>query len=213
MSARTVGLLSWLLIGGLAAVAVFWQLTHPPRPPAQAAAAQRPPELPTVAATQPFQLPPLDQYGEIVAHPLFIPTRRPEPAAPEEAPPEKPVSAPEQRLMLLGVMITPDQKAALLRPEEPNARTARVRLGDMVGEWRLEAIFPNRVVVSRGGVTQELTLARPKRPTGPRAGRAAGAKPPQEAVPATSVPVAPPQPAELPQSILTPAFPPPPNDG
>jgi len=210
VSARTVGLLLWLLIAGLAAATVFWQVTHPPRPPAKVNATKRPPELPAVTPARRFQLPPLDQYGEIVAHPLFIATRRPEPPPPpEEAPPEKPVATPGQKLMLLGVIIAPDMKAALLRPEEPNAKTARIKLGETVGEWRLEAIFPNRVVVRKGQVTQELALVRPKKPAGPRAGRT-GAKQGQDKVPPANVPVVP-QPAELPQSVIVPTLPPPPQ--
>ncbi|MCK7491830.1 MAG: hypothetical protein MZW92_09330 [Comamonadaceae bacterium] len=108
------------------------------------------------------------------------------------------MAAPEQKLMLLGVIIAPGMKAALLRPEEPNAKTARIKLGETVGEWRLEAIFPNRVVVRKGQVTQELALVRPNKPAGPRAGRT-GAKQGQDKVPPANVPVVP-QPAELPQS-------------
>ena len=78
MTARNIGLLLWLLVGAGAAAAVYWQLAHPPRPPATSAAS-RPLELPSVEPTQLFQLPPLDQYGEIVLHPLFIAARQPEP--------------------------------------------------------------------------------------------------------------------------------------
>lgn len=96
MTARNAGLLLWLLVGGAAAAAVYWQLAHPPRPPA-APAASRSPELPSVEPMRLFQLPPLDQYGEIVLHPLFIAAREPEPPPPpEEAPLEEP-SAPRGR--------------------------------------------------------------------------------------------------------------------
>lgn len=205
MSARAAGLLLWLLVGGLAAAAVFWQLAHPPRPPSTAAATKPPPDLPAVAPTAPFRLPPLDQYGEIAAHPLFVATRRPEPPPPpEDAPPEKPATASEQKLTLLGVIIAPDIKAALLRPEEANAKTVRIKLGETVGEWRLEAVFPDRVVVSKGQSTQELALVRPKKPAGPRAGRA-GAKPPAQGAPPppTGTPAAP-QPDALPPSVVVP---------
>lgn len=211
MSARFVGLLLWLLVGGLAAAAVFWQLAHPPRPPSTTAAAKPPPDLPAVAPTARFQLSPPDQYSEVVARPLFVAARRPEPPPPEETPPEKPATASEQKLTLLGVIIAPDIKAALLRPEEANAKTVRIKLGETVGEWRLEAVFPDRVVVRKGQSTQELALVRPKKPAGPRAGRA-GAKPPAQGAvppPPTGTPAVP-QPDALPPSVVVP--PPPQQD-
>ncbi|MBK8750407.1 MAG: hypothetical protein IPL99_01620 [Candidatus Competibacteraceae bacterium] len=172
MSARAAGLLLWLVLGGLAAAALFWQQRHPPRPPtvANAGAAVRVPELPVVTPLEPFQLPPPDQYAETVARPLFIATRRPEPPPPaDEVPPPEPLlTGPEQKFLLLGVMITPQMTIALLRPEEPNAKIVRLKPGETVGEWRLEMVSPNQVVLRKGAITQELVLARPKKPTGPR---------------------------------------------
>jgi len=214
MSARAASLLLWLLAGGLAAAIVFWQLTHPPRPPSTAAATKRPPDLPAVAPTARFRLSPPDQYGEVIARPLFVAARRPEPPPPpEEAPPEKPVVKAEQKLTLLGVVIAPNIKVALLRPEEANAKTVQIRLGETVGEWQLEAIYPNRVVVRKGESTQELVLVRPKQPAAPRAGRA-GAKPPTQGAgaipppPAGTPPVS--QPDALPPAMVVP--PPPQQD-
>ena len=206
MSARAAGLLWWLAIGGLAAAALFWQLRHPPRlPPSVAGAAARLPELPAVTPLEPFQLSPLIQYEETVARPLFIAARRPEPPPPADEvpppPPEKPPAGPEQKFLLLGVMITPQTMVALLRPEEPNAKTARIKPGEMVGEWRLETVFPNRVVLRKGDVTQELALTRPKKPTGPRR---AGAKPAQNPGPPASGPIVTPPPNPLPASVVPP---------
>jgi hypothetical protein len=187
----------WLLIGGLAATAVLWQLAHPPRPPAAVDAARRPPELPVVAPVQPFQLPPPDQYGEIAAHPLFIATRQPEPPPPEEAAPEKPPAGPEKTPMLIGVLIAPGVTVALLRPEEPNAKVARVKPGESVGDWRLETILPNRVVLRKGQATQELMLERPKKPARPKVPVRAPVRPVGGAVAPANAP-APPPPEEPP---------------
>ncbi len=167
MTARNAGLLLWLLVGGAAAAAVCWQLARPPHPSTMATAGH-PPELPAVEPTRPFQLPPLDRYGEIALHPLFIAARQPEPPPPDEASPEEPPPppGPEQKLTLLGVMITSKVKKALLRSEEPNVKTvtARIGPGETVGEWRLEAVFSDRVVLRKGQSIQELPLIRPKKP-------------------------------------------------
>lgn len=197
MSARTVGLLLWLFIGGLAATAVFWQLKHPPRWPAVTGAATQLPELPTVAPLAPFQLPSPGVYNEITIRPLFIAARRPEPPPPVEAPPEKPPAppGPEKKFLLLGVVITPKLTTTLLRPEEPNAKTVWLKPGETVGDWLLESAFPDRVVLRRGGTTQELRLVHRRKPAGPRVNRPQQGVPPAAAVPNV------PQPNALPQSI------------
>ena len=205
MTARNAGLLLWLLVGMGAAAAVYWQLAHPPRPPVSAA--NRSPELPLVEPMRLFQLPPLEQYGEIVLHPLFIAAREPEPPPPDEASPEElPASpGPEQKLTLLGVMITANTRKALLRSEEPNAKTTRVSPGETIGEWRLEAIFSDRVVLRKDQSTQALPLIRPQKPMGPHARqsgtwRGRGARPvgqpamaPKSGVPPPPVVTPPPQ--------------------
>lgn len=179
------GLLLWLLLGGIAAAAVFWQLKHPPQPPTLAAGATKSlPALPDVAPAKPFRLSPLERYGEILARPLFIAARRPEPPPPEEeALPEKPATGPEKKPFLLGVFITPEATTALLRPDEPNAKVARVKPGESVGDWRVEKILPDRVILSKDQTKQELPLMRLSKPVDPRA--VAGRRlPPGAAVPA-----------------------------
>lgn len=199
MSARVAGLLLWLALGGLAAAAIFWQWHHPsPSPTVVAGAAARLPELPAVTPLEPFRLPPPVQYEETASRPLFIAARRPEPPPPpDEAPPpvpEKPPPGPEQKFLLLGVMITPQTMLALLRPEEPNAKTARIKAGEMVGEWRLETIFPNRVVLRKDAAIQEVALTRPKKPAGMRR---SGPKPPQAVQPPANMPGSAPPPNPL----------------
>lgn len=189
MPARTVGLLLWLTMGGLAAAALVWQIGNPPRPPM--IGALPPPELPAVAPLERFHLSPPDGYGEMAARPLFIADRRPEPPPPDDAASEKPPAGPEQKFMLFGVMIAPGAQAALLRAQEPNAKTARVKVREMIGEWRLDAIFPDRVVLRKGGETQDVPLARPRKPAKPRV-KQAGAQPGQkDAVPPLNAPVPP----------------------
>lgn len=202
MSAKTAGLLFWLLAGGLAAAAIYWQLRHPPQLPAANPTAQQPVELPAVTPVPLFQLPLRQQYGDIVARPIFIPARRPEPPPPpeEEGPSTPPPpAAPEQKFLLFGVIIAPGIQAALLRLEEPNAKTSRVRQGEKLGEWYLDAIFPNRVVLRKEQMTQEVGLYRPKRPPGPRAGR----KPPPPIAPSQPATSAPPIPVPTPATVPT----------
>lgn len=177
MKAWMAGLALSLLIGGLAAGTVFWRLTHPSQVPAPVAAGQTL-ELPPSPALPIFQLSPLEDYSDIVAHPVFIATRLPEPP-PEDAPIEKPPANPEPVPALLGVIIMPQVTVALLRPEQAGSKAVRLRVGEMVGEWRLEAVFPNRVVLSKGPTKQELALARSKSPAVKRI----GAKPPNPATP------------------------------
>lgn len=200
MSARAVGLTLWLALGGLAALALFWQVRYPPQPPVVRAAA--PPELPAAPPLEPFRLAPPGYYNPITARPLFIADRRPEPPPPPEdaALPEKPPPGPEQKFMLFGVMIAPGAQAALLRLEEPGAKTARVKVGDMIGEWRLDQISAEGVVLRKGEETREVPLSRPRKAVKPRGGRM-GARP-QDVAPPVS-------PSMLPVSPLAPPGSPP----
>lgn len=191
MNAKTAGLWLWLLLGVSAALALAWQIRHPPQPPRIAVAPA--PELPAVAPLENVGLAPPAHYGEITVRPLFIAERRPEPPPPpEETPPsEKPPAGPEQKFMLFGVMIAPGAQAALLRLQEPNARTARVKLGDMIGEWRLDKISAAGVVLRKGEAIQDLPLTRPRRPSRPRPGRPDTAKPGQPTAPPANAPIVP----------------------
>lgn len=203
MSARTVGLLLWLLVGGLGAGAMFWQMANPPRPPMMASAVQHPLELPAVAPVQPFRLPPLDQYDDIVVHPLFIAARKPEPPPPEEEQPQKPAAGPEKKPMLLGVLIAPGSPVALLRPDEPNAKVLRLRPGESVGDWQLETILPNRVILRRGQATQELMLERARKPAKSKVPPRPPVRQARDAAPPAGVP-APPQPNAPPPAAPAP---------
>lgn len=193
MNAKTAGFWLWLLLGVSAALALAWQIRHPPQPTRIAVAPA--PELPAVAPLENVGLAPPAHYGEITVRPLFIAERRPEPPPPpEETPPsEKPPAGPEQKFMLFGVMIAPGVQAALVRLVEPGAKTVRVGPGEMIGEWRLDTVFPDRVVLRKGDATQELPLTRPRKPAKPRAKRSEAAQPGQSAAapPANGAPVDP----------------------
>lgn len=211
MSVKTVGILFWLTIIGLASAALIWQLKHPLRAAAVVNPTQGPPELPVVTPLQPFRLAPSASYEEIDSRPLFIMARRPEPPIPEEpAEPEKPpATGPEKKFVLLGVAISPNVTTVLLRPEEPNAKTRRVKLGETVEGWLLEKVSPNQVVLRQGQTTRELNLARQRKPArGRTVGRTGVGSEQNAPPPAAGVPVAPPS-AGTPQT--TPPAPPPPQ--
>ncbi|MFO7642538.1 MAG: hypothetical protein R6X17_15110 [Candidatus Competibacteraceae bacterium] len=190
----------------MATVVLVWQWRHPPHPPAAVTdGGSRLPELPAAAPLEPFQLSPLEQYGEVMARPLFIAARRPE-SPPEETAPEPPPAGPERTFVLLGVMMTREATTVLLRPEEPNAKTARIKPGETIGEWRLETVSADRVVLRKGEATQELPLVRPRTPSGPRPtrrpagparivppamGQPAPVMTPQTAAPSTQIPAPP----------------------
>ncbi len=75
---------------------------------------------------------------------------------------------------LRGIVIIPGRPLAML--ERPNSKTViRAREGQKVGDWTIERILADRVVLSRGEARQELKLshkARPNldRPAGPDGG-------------------------------------------
>ncbi len=182
-----VGLWLWVLIGVVATVVLVWQWRHPPHPSTlEIKGGAQLPELPAAPPLEPFQLAPLEQYSEVMARPLFIAARRPEPP-PEETAPEPPPADPERTFVLLGVMMTPEVTTALLRSEEPNAKPERIRPGGIVGGWRLETVFPDRVVLRKDQATQELKLVRPRTPPGPRPARLP-ARPVRSALPPAGQP-------------------------
>lgn len=213
MATGNIGLGLWGLVGGIALLALFWQVRHPPQPPV--APPMPPVKLPVVAPLEPFRLPPPDQYGVVTSRPLFITERRPEPPPPPEDAPLEPTPPPalEQKFVVYGVILTPGTQMALLRLEEPNAKTTRLRVGEQIGEWRLEQISPQGVVLRKGETRRELPLTRLRRPGRPPI-RSRVAQPPpmpstpmpmavNAAAPGMPPPIQPPSPqAAVPQPVL-----------
>lgn len=137
-----------------------------------------------------FSMPPRDSYSEIVARPLFSPSRRPA-VAPAEEPQATETAVAPSRFVLIGVMIAVDDRFALLRRRVP-PDTAWVSVGQVIDGWLVEAIEPNRVVLRNGSLREELVLedrTRPSQRKGPRRRREAartadgdGEPPPGETV-------------------------------
>jgi general secretion pathway protein N len=115
------------------------------------------------AKPEPFSLPPLAALQEVVQRPLFAESRRPPAVAPASAPQ---VVRELDSLSLLGVVITPEGRHALIQ-SEPQAKPERVRQGQTLAGWTVEGILPDRVVFRRGETREELRIKEPERPPNP----------------------------------------------
>jgi hypothetical protein len=108
-----------------------------------------PPGTPEVAwSHQPiaFAPPSRDQIEETVARPLFSPSRRPFVADEVEEAPEPVQALPS--LQLIGVLVTEQQRAALMQHD--GGDPSWVREGSDLGGWEIEKIEHSRVKVRAG---------------------------------------------------------------
>lgn len=98
-------------------------------------------------------------YAEMLARPLFSPSRRP--AAPSKNSVADVLPAPSQpplQAKLIGLMTTPARgQRALIRPTDDKTGTW-LAIGDDMRGWRLREISTDRVVFERSGRQQELQL-------------------------------------------------------
>ncbi len=90
---------------------------------------------------------PIEAFSETLARPLFHASRKPAPklatATPEAPAADSPV------LMLVGVVIVPEGRSALIRM--PNsAELVEVSVGERIEGWRLESIETDRIVLKSG---------------------------------------------------------------
>jgi hypothetical protein len=133
-------------------------------PPTIGSAAPAPPpviaDVTSLGATL-FPVRPLDEFWEIVERPLFDETRRPyEP--PEQAtqgvatPPPAPATPPP-RVVLLGMVITPDSRSALLW-DELKRESIRASVGTSVSGWELTEITLEGVTLRQGTSTHKIEL-------------------------------------------------------
>lgn len=116
----------------------IWQ--HSGEPPAapetplqQPAASIRIPDAP--------ELPAANQYAIILERPLFSPQRRPFVAV-EPAP--QPVAAP--RIRLSAITISNSVRVAVIR-EADSQRTRHIREGDTLGDWVVDKVGRNSVIL------------------------------------------------------------------
>lgn len=125
------------------------------RQPNENSAPPRPdPELPVLqGSVLKTKASPLTEYEDIVQRPLFSASRRPVSGSE--------VDAQDKKLFALkGVVITPDRQQALLTMRGQQ-KVAIVEIGEWFGGWKIDAIEPLSVVMSKsGGVSMELMLER-----------------------------------------------------
>jgi hypothetical protein len=106
---------------------------------------QSPPEIPNAPS---FTMSPAAAFVEVLARPLFSRTRRP-PAQVGQLPASS-------SLTLVAIVISDDERHALLGSGQP-LKTTRVREGDEIAGWTVEAIRPDKVIVRRADAREEVT--------------------------------------------------------
>ncbi len=119
-------------------------------------AAVEPAKIPALPAAEAFSMPPIEDFGETLDRPLFSKIRRPPPEP--DAPAEEPKKKQTVKVRLAGVVISPQERVALV--QEPRAREiTRLRVGQEIEGWVLEAILADRIVLRFGELREEVKIA------------------------------------------------------
>ncbi|MGH6751639.1 MAG: hypothetical protein ACREDP_05680 [Bradyrhizobium sp.] len=110
-----------------------------------------------------------DSLPDMIARPIFSPTRRaaPPPAVEAPAPSPDPVvdgagvvaEVPPPDVTLVGVVLADFHRVALLRGRNDN-QTLRVTVGDLVGPWHVVAIDERHAILGLNGRYIDLPLYR-----------------------------------------------------
>jgi general secretion pathway protein N len=142
-----------LLCVGLAAALVM-ELTSAGDagiPAPGAATVSSPPSVTIPKTPNRFTLPPLASFAEVTERPLFSSSRRPIAVdAPQSA--ERSFSA-----TLAGIVISASSRIIIVSHGDPPVLT-RLKEGDDLDGWSVTSIDPNRVLLRRDGVEQQLKL-------------------------------------------------------
>jgi hypothetical protein len=142
-----------LLCAGLAA-ALALELTSAGNADAPApgtATAPVPPSVTLSKASNRFALPPLETFAEVTERPLFSSSRRP-PAIDAPQSTERSFGA-----TLAGIVISASSRTIIVSHGDPPVLT-RLKQGDDLDGWSITSIEPNRALLRRDGVEQELKL-------------------------------------------------------
>jgi general secretion pathway protein N len=97
-----------------------------------------------------FVMPPVGTYGEVTERPLFSETRR----APAETA-ATPVDAPPSDFTLKGIIISTNERHALIEHGQPPS-LERISEGQDLEGWTVESILVDRVVLTRADGRLEL---------------------------------------------------------
>ena len=108
--------------------------------------------------------PALESYEEMVARPLFLQSRRPPSEDAQEETPAAPEPKTPLNAKLMGVILTPTGKIALLVDEK--GKYKRGRKNTLIDGWKLVDIKEDRVTLEQAGEHKDLPLLKPKPKTG-----------------------------------------------
>ncbi len=128
-------------------------------------AAPAPPAAAVDAPEAPTELPPIGDFSETVARPLFMATRRPPEPEEVEVEAEPTVGAQRNLFNLLGIVTSSDERVALVTRRRGGG-FLRLVVGQRVDGWLVVAIEPDTMTLSQGDATEVLKLTdatRPKR--------------------------------------------------
>jgi hypothetical protein len=171
---RGAALLFLLLCAGLAGAIYLEAQQAMEAAPAADAQEAAPPSERARQKDPTFAMPPLNSFAEVVARPLFSPTRRP-PAASTGARPAN--------FTLVGIVISPQERHALLAHGLPS-KVDRVTEGQSLDGWTVKSIGDNGITLVQGENEIELKPS-------DKAGPGQGPPQPYAAPPAATSPIRP----------------------
>jgi hypothetical protein len=156
-SKRSIGRLL-ALSAALAGIVGLELATGPffvPEPPQKSAAV----DTSTQPANElPVETQDISTFAEIVARPLFAPSRRPPPVASADSHVEASV-AKSVTFDLIGVMLSNDRRIALLRPRDATKdKVLQASEGQTVEGWEVRSIKPTQVVLARGDDSEVIKI-------------------------------------------------------
>lgn len=154
---RLVGLVATLtIVAGIELAAGPFFVPRPPR------VSPTLDDLKNVQPISPAEKPDISVFSEITERPLFSRSRRP-PSPSEEPAADKP-SPKAENYDLVGVLVSPDERVALLRRHN-SQEIIRAVEGQQVGGWEVQAIKPTEVVLRRGDFSEPLKINDTRRKT------------------------------------------------
>jgi type II secretory pathway component PulC len=131
----------------------------PPTPAGTALAPRKAGKPADVEKIEPPRRRALQEFSAITRRPVFSETRRPEPPASDRSTARQTLDG----VILMGTVIGRDRKSALLRlPSSPTLQT--VSEGQEIAGWTLEKVLPDRVVLSSGGDSVEVSIWKDRPP-------------------------------------------------